>query len=180
MSQSHDFSRLFFALWPDEEVRAGIVARRECLGQVSRRRVPDHNLHLTLLFLGNQPADRVAAIKEAAGDVTAAGCKLRLDRIGWFPRPRVAWLGGDAPTPLSTLVDDLKSAMSTLDLVFDDRPFRPHVTLFRQVRRRPPCPDFEPLDWPVSEFALVESKAGHPYEKLKSWPLKGSAINDSQ
>lgn len=163
--------RLFFALWPDEGIRAAIVARRECLGRVSRRRVPDHNLHLTLLFLGDQPADRVGAIETAVNSVSAAACTLRLDRIGWFPRARVAWLGGDAPAPLSELVDDLKSAMSALDLSFDDRPFRPHVTLFRQVTQRPPCPDFEPLDWPVSEFALIESISGQPYQVLRKWWL---------
>lgn len=161
--------RLFFALWPDEGIRAGIVARRELLGRVSRRRVPDHNLHLTLLFLGNQPADRVSAIEDAAGDVAAADCTLRLDRIGWFPRARVAWLGGDAPAPLCAMVDDLRSAMGSLDLTFDDRPFRPHVTLFRQVRQRPPRPDFEPLDWPVSGFSLIESVPGKRYQVLRTW-----------
>ncbi len=161
--------RLFFALWPDEGIRAGIVARRDLLRRVSRRRVPDHNLHLTLLFLGNQPADRVGAIAAVANDVAVASCTLRLDRIGWFPRARVAWLGGDAPAALNELVDDLKSAMTALDLTFDDRPFRPHVTLFRQVRQRPPRPDFEPLDWPVSGFSLVESISGRPYQVLRTW-----------
>lgn len=45
--------RLFFACWPHEQVRGGIIQRRRLIDGLSPRRVPDHNLYLTLLFLGN-------------------------------------------------------------------------------------------------------------------------------
>jgi RNA 2',3'-cyclic 3'-phosphodiesterase len=164
--------RLFFALWPDSDTRAGIVERREMLGSISRRRVPDHNLHLTLLFLGDQPADRVSDIQLAADPVAGQFSTLMLDRLGWFPGARVAWLGGEAPAALNLLVDRLKSAMQALDLRFDQRPFRPHVTLFRQVRKRPDLPAIEPLNWPVAEFALIESTPSQPYQVLRTWSVE--------
>ena len=164
--------RLFFALWPDEAIRAGVVARREKLGRVSRRQVPDQNLHLTLLFLGDQPTDRIDAIKASAGRIEADACTLTLVRFGWFPRAGVTWLGGEAPAELDALAVALKSAMAPLGLTFDVRPFRPHVTLFRQVRRRPHFPEIEPLEWPVSEFALVESIPGQPYQVLRKWGVE--------
>ncbi len=163
--------RLFFALWPDDEIRAGIVARRERLGRVSRRRVPDHNLHLTLLFLGDQPADRVTAIEAVGGQVSAGKCMLSLDRFGCFLRARVAWLGGEAPPGLSGLADDLKAGLEPLGMNFDNRPFCPHVTLFRQVRRRPEFVEIEPLEWMVTEFALIESIPGRPYQVLRKWDV---------
>jgi len=169
LSQIGQHRRLFFALWPDSDIRAGIVERREALGPISRRRVPDHNLHLTLLFLGNQPADRVSDIQHAADPIACQSCTLLLDRFGWFPGARVAWLGGDAPEALSLLVDQLKSAMESLGLRFDKRPFRPHVTLFRQVRKRPDFPAIEPLHWPVGEFCLIESIPSRPYQVLRKW-----------
>lgn len=168
MLDSGKTRRLFFALWPDADTRSAIIARREQLGELTRRRVPDHNLHLTLLFLGNQPADRVSAIEGVVGDAPIRKFRIRLDRWGWFPKARVAWLGGLAPPPARALVDWLQGRMAALDLDFDRRPFRPHVTLFRQVRQRPVFPDPEPVEWPVSEFSLIESIPGEPYQVLRN------------
>lgn len=163
--------RLFFALWPDDEIRREIVRRREALGRISRRQVPDANLHLTLLFLGNQPADRVAGIETAVDEVSAETFRLQLDRFGWFARARVVWLGGQAPEAAQALVAALAGVLQPLELEFDVRPFRPHITLFRKVARRPDLPVPEPLAWPIGEFALVESIPGSPYRVLGKWPL---------
>lgn len=167
-----DQHRLFFALWPDEAIREAMVERRARLGDLSRRRVPDHNLHATLLFLGNQPADRLAQIEAAADGVSAETFRLRLDRFGWFARARVVWFGGEAPEAAQALVRQLGEAMHALGLSFDQRPFRPHVTLFRHVSRRPDFPTPEPIDWPVREFALIESIPGRPYQVLRKWSVE--------
>lgn len=164
--------RLFFALWPSPEVRAGIVRRRELIDGLSRRRVPDHNLHLTLLFLGDQPSDRVPEIIDAAGDPGAPAFELLLDRFGWFARARVAWLGGPAPAGGKGLAAALTARMDALELAFDHRPWAPHVTLFRKVAKRPELPAVEPLDWTVRRFVLIESVPGKPYEPLASFELE--------
>lgn len=165
--------RLFFALWPDEDIRLGIVDRRERLGRVGRRRVSDHNLHLTLVFLGDQPADRLPEFEAAVDEMSGAGCRLELDRFGWFARARVLWLGGEAPGPLAALQAELQRRMLELGLRLDERPFRPHVTLFRQVSRQPRLADPEPLAWPIRDFVLVESVPGTPYRVLRRWELSG-------
>jgi 2'-5' RNA ligase len=163
--------RLFFALWPSPGIRAGIVERRTRIEGLSRRRVPDHNLHLTLLFLGDQPADRLDEIVAAAESLKTSGFRLLLDRFGWFARARVAWLGGCAPCAGQTLVAQLAASMSGLGLQFDARPWAPHVTLFRQVRSSPTLPQVEPLAWSADRFELVESLPGQPYVPLASFKL---------
>jgi len=163
--------RLFFALWPDEEIRREIVARRERLGRVSRRQVPAHNLHLTLVFLGNLANERVTGLETLAEAVQAPPSSLTLDRFGWFPRPRVLWLGGEAPAALARLQAQLHRRVLESGIRLDDRPFRPHVTLFRQVIRRPELPGPEPLIWPVRDFVLVESLPGRPYRVVGRWSL---------
>ncbi|MEX0915665.1 MAG: RNA 2',3'-cyclic phosphodiesterase [Wenzhouxiangellaceae bacterium] len=172
MNNSRSHRRLFFALWPSPEIRAGIVRRRELINGLSRRRVPDHNLHLTLLFLGDQPADRVPRIVDAAGELRAPAFDLLLDRFGWYARARVAWLGGPAPAGGQALAAGLTARMDALELAFDRRPWAPHVTLFRKVAKRPEPPAVEPLDWPVSRFVLIESVPGKPYEPLASFELE--------
>jgi len=163
--------RLFFALWPGEKLREEIIERRERLGALSRRRVPDHNLHLTLLFLGDQPAERLDDIETAAVGVSASPCELVLDRFGWFAGARVVWLGGEPPDPLRALHSALSGRMSALGLAVDERAFRPHVTLFRKVAPRPELPEVTPLRWPVRDFALIESISGHPYQVLRTYSL---------
>lgn len=171
MSDERSHRRLFFAFWPSAGVRAGLVERRKRIEHLSRRRVPDHNLHLTLLFLGDQPADRLDGIVGAAENLHEPGFALLLDRFGWFARARVAWLGGDAPSAGRALVAQLTARMTALGLKFDDRPWAPHVTLFRKVCKRPAFPDIEPLDWPVERFELVESVPGKPYVPLATFKL---------
>jgi len=163
--------RLFFALWPCAEIRSEIVRRRQAIEGLSRRRVPDHNLHLTLLFLGDQPASRVREIITAAGQPDLPGFELVLDRLGWFARARVAWLGGHATARGKALVSALTAAADALGLAFDRRPWAPHVTLFRKVDARPNLPEIEPMVWPARQFALIESLPGRPYEALARFDL---------
>lgn len=171
MSEERSHRRLFFALWPSPAVRAGIVDRRRLIEGLTRKRVPDHNLHLTLLFLGDQPADRLDEIVGVAENLRAARFGLVLDRFGWFARARVAWLGGEAPSAGRALSAQLGAGMTALGLRIDERPFAPHVTLFRQVRKRPTFPDVEPFAWAVDRFSLIESVPGRPYEPLASFEL---------
>lgn len=166
--------RLFFALWPDDTTRRGIIRRRESLGRISRRRVPDHNLHLTLVFLGDQPFDRVQDFEALAGALAGEACTLELTRFGWFPGARVLWLGGAAPRPLAGLQAALQRQIVELGVELDERPFRPHVTLFRRVDRQPDFVKPEPLPWPVRDFVLVESISGAPYRVVGRWPLRAA------
>jgi len=176
MSDGKSRRRLFFALWPSPGIRAGIVARRERIKGLARRPVPDHNLHMTLLYLGdqpgNQPGDRLDFIIDAAGQLDAGGFDMLLDRFGWFERARVAWLGGSAPSAGTALVAQLTAAMSALGLQFDNRPWAPHVTLFRKLRLRPRFPEIEPMAWSIDSFVLIESVPGKPYETLARFGLE--------
>ncbi len=163
--------RLFFACWPEPTEREQIIARRHLIAGASKRQVPDHNLHLTLLFLGDQPADRVGDICAAADMVRRSVFALKLDRFGWFSRARVVWLGGAANAPARNLVDDLTRAVRERDFVFDAREFLPHITLFRRVTQTPEFPDPPEMSWPIRGFSLVESIPARPYQVLRTWPL---------
>ena len=163
--------RLFFALWPDAALREGLVQRRRVLEARFSKRVPDHNLHLTVLFLGDQPADRLDAIEDAADAIRSPAFELLLDRLGWFKRARVVWLGGAAPEAGRSLVAALERSMGGLGLDFDRRPWVPHVTLFRKIGDGRNLPPVAPLAWPVREFSLIESIPSRPYQVLRTWSL---------
>jgi len=172
--------RLFFALWPDAELRTAIVDRTEAVDLhdvLGGRRVPAHNLHLTLVFLGNVPVERFDSLVDAAGRVRRPGrFSLRLDRFGMFARARVAWLGAEPVPQAERLVRELGGvAGSAAAVTLEPRAWRPHVTLLRRidvgpVRRIPALGP--PVDWPVRDFALVESIPCRPYQVLRTWPVE--------
>ncbi len=133
------------------------------------RWVRPEQMHLTLRFLGDTPADRLPAIYAAMDGVAAgrAPFALRLTELGCFPnarRPRVVWvgLGGDAAA-LAALAAALNAALSGLGLPPEDKPFRAHLTLGRVKDERAAAG----IDWslavpsllvPVAALHLIESQ----------------------
>lgn len=164
--------RLFFALWPDSSLRRGIVARRRRFDVPDGRPVPFRNLHLTLVFPGSRPAGTLPAIIAAAGRVGGTGFELNLDRYGWFSGPRVLWLGGDPSPAGRALVAGLASEMEALGIELDDRPWQPHVTLFRGGSCPDQLPEPTPLTWQATRFSLVESRPNRRYQVLRTWSLE--------
>ena len=168
--------RLFFALWPDERTRAAIVERARALDDLGGRPVPVHNLHLTLLFLGDVPGDRFDGLAAGASGIRTGAFDLRLDRFGSFRAARVAWIGGDPAPAGAVLVDRLGAVAESAGLTVDDRPWRPHVTLRRRIEgggralslKAPPAP----VDWPIRAFSLIESVPARPYQVLRTWPVE--------
>ena len=168
--------RLFFALWPDPALREQLAAASAAARKHgSGRPVPVDNLHLTLAFLGNLPAEGVRCVREAAGRVSGSPFTLVLDRVGWWRRPGILWLAPVAwPPEIETLAGDLWRSIAPCGLEPETRPFKPHVTVARRCGRARPGP-MTPIEWPVSEFALIESFAGQSgarYRVCDRWPLE--------
>ena len=169
--------RLFFALWPDAEIRRRLAEVVELLPEDSCRRTPVENLHLTLVFLGNVPDSAVPELKAGADRLRLQipGFALRLERNGWWKRSGIVWLAPKhAPPPLLSLAGELRRLSKEAGLSIEERDYRPHLTLARKLKRGPGPLRFEPLHWQVRDFCLVESVT-HPqganYQPMQSWPL---------
>jgi 2'-5' RNA ligase len=168
--------RLFFAVWPSDGLRTVLEPRIQALQPdgVGRPQRPDQ-WHVTLEFLGSVPASRVAAAREAAAQVRAAPCEIRFDAVEYWRRPEVlCLLARTLPPPLADLVQQLRSALGARGFQPESRPFRAHLTLARKVMHPATPVQFAPLQWPVTDFALVESitdRSGSIYTPLAAWPL---------
>jgi len=176
MQVESDSERLFFALWPDPTVQQEAFARVQAsLRRGGGRPVRPENFHLTLAFLGEVSSERRACVERAADRVRAPGFELVLERIGYWRRARVVWLGPAerAPEP-PALVPALWSALEECGYSAETRPFFPHLTLVRKANRGPRGESVDPVVWPVTDFVLVASRMaseGVRYEVLRRWPL---------
>lgn len=168
--------RLFFALWPGDEVRARLVGWARTLHVAcGGRQTRTENLHLTLVFLGNVDGGRVAEVARAAGEVAPRADVLLLDQPGYWKRNRIAWAGASVvPLELEDTVRELRSALARARVDFDPKPFATHVTLLREAREPMAMPALEPIAWALDGFALVRSSDGRggSYEVLRSWGLR--------
>jgi len=174
--------RLFFGLDADSQNQA-LMTLQHRLALAASPVVAD-NLHLTLLFLGAVDEARLPQLCQLGCQVASrqSGFGVVLDQLGLFPQAKVAWIGpSQAPHPLLQLEQALRDGVSALGLPLDERPYRPHLTLYRKARTLPPSAEpCRPIPLPVSGFHLYEScstPAGVQYHKLASWEfaLTGSS-----
>jgi 2'-5' RNA ligase len=143
-------------------------------------------IHLTLKFLGEISAQQVTQVTEAlAGLGSFEPFLLQVKGFGFFPdarRPRVLWVGVEAPPALGQLADRVETAMNRLGFAAEGRTFSPHLTLARFNASRP-RPELVALLEPksglilggfeVSEFFLFESRlspSGAQYRKVARFP----------
>lgn len=93
--------------------------------------------HLTVLFLGEVPAERAAELAEAFRAAVRARppFALELAGIGGFPgpdRPRIVWIGVARGAPeLTALHGDLRGAARAHGIPTEERPFVAHLTVLR-------------------------------------------------
>jgi RNA 2',3'-cyclic 3'-phosphodiesterase len=142
----------------------------------SARRVPDYNLHLTLHFIGNVDLEAADCMRRSARAVKGKAFDLCIDGAGCFARARVGWLGTSmVPGSLQALHLSLGGELRQCGFTPETRAFHPHVTVARKLARMPAVEAFEPLQWKVDNFALVEScpcDGGVRYEVRESYPLR--------
>jgi 2'-5' RNA ligase len=180
--------RLFVAVDPPAEARADLDGALSPLrgADGEPRWIPSERWHVTLLFLGAVPDERVAGLIAAVGEVVARAAPLTLwiagaGRFGSGRRPHVFWSGLDGDVgALTDLADRLREAAAGLGFSVEDRPFRAHLTVGRWRPDRPAdgrLPErltgYRGPAWPVTEVALLSSHLGPDprYDAVATWAL---------
>ncbi|MFZ0789928.1 MAG: 2'-5' RNA ligase family protein, partial [Chromatiaceae bacterium] len=93
---------------------------------------------------------------------------------------RVLWCGPTRPGPeLLDLADRLEQALRRQGLAPETRPFRPHLTLARKVRRptaRAAASWGDPVEWTAPELILAAGRQEQVprYLARRRWPLADS------
>ncbi|MBK6741451.1 MAG: RNA 2',3'-cyclic phosphodiesterase [Hydrogenophilales bacterium] len=177
-------ARVFFALWPDAATREQLACEaRRIHVQRGGRLTRVETLHLTLVFIGDIARERLTELIRAAVTVRAPYFDIDFDQAGLLaPQPDCLSHASQPPDALHELVDSLEQALAAAAFVYDQRPYKPHITLVR----RGDCPTAAPaalatpIHWSAREFVLVESRLsqdGPAYTVVERfglvpWPLK--------
>lgn len=166
--------RLFFALWPDPEVRRGFEAVFEGLPPHRGRAPHLEDLHITLVFLGEVEGDARVCAEAAAGEIRGRPFDLLFDHVGYWPRPQILWSGPSVvPEALLELVMALGERLRRCGFRPEKRPYAPHITLARRARKVGGYSLEQPIFWPAREFvlALSDPNLTPRYQVVGRWPL---------
>jgi len=174
--------RLFFALWPTAtEQTAMAQASAGGVAASGGRPIPAGNLHVTLAFLGNVDAGRLAVLRALAHDLAAgnaATLQLEFRTLEHWARPQIL-CATDAASVSSargagSLAEGIRQATLAAGFAPDLKPFHAHVTVARKVMRPVADQPITPLRWSCTYFALLASRTsanGSVYSVVESYPL---------
>jgi len=126
------------------------------------------NLHLTLVFIGETPADNVQVITsaiETALKPRIAPFSLVFSMTGCFKHSNkeLWWIGtehGDVHVDtLKTIRRRITEELSSKGISFDNRAFNPHITLGREIKHEAPIviPKQE-IIYPINRISLMKSE----------------------
>ena len=169
-------ARLFFALWPGDEVRAALARLAASLhAECGGRAMVERNIHLTLAFLGNVPVGRIPELGALAAGIAAPEFDLTIDALSHKRRNRIVWAGTvHCPEALRRLAADLARDLKAAGFRSEDREYVPHITLLRDARHGPAAQSGATICWHVGEFALAQANhrdGAMVYDVIARWPL---------
>lgn len=116
---------------------AGQLKQRLSGGPI--RWVPVDNIHLTLKFLGDVSLANLEMLKKILHSEVGRhhSFEMSVGELGAFPtlrRPRVIWIGVEAPPELMAIQTGIEDETARLGYAREERPFSPHLTMGRVSR----------------------------------------------
>ncbi len=171
-------ARVFFALWPDDVERAALAAWQPVLHKLcGGRSMRAGTLHATLVFLGDVVLHRLEALQLAAQEAGGASFDLAFDVAHYWGHNHIVFAAPHAvPPQLAQLVQILEQSLKKHRFHFDQRPYKPHITLLRHARwNDAPLPEMQRVVWQAKSFVLVQSASdehGANYRVLARFPLR--------
>jgi 2'-5' RNA ligase len=185
--------KLFFALDINNKEKSALNNWRNdivvpLISHENVKLIPQDNFHITLCFIGDVSlVQRDILIKEAqqltkqvAKPRDDIENKLFLKAIGLFKQPKVLYLApcSDKNKPLlkwlTSLANHLSNTATNLGLHQENRPYLPHLSLFRKATFIPePIPDAN-IELALKSFSLYQSistDSGVRYQAINTWSL---------
>lgn len=162
--------RLFFAVQLPTHTQRALDILLEQLHQQEWakkiRWIAPPNLHITLRFIGECPAEKLPALMEnvATAIQNIGPFQLQLKTLELFPgkrHPRVLIVAVEMHSTLVKLAQTLESAVTSMELPAERRVFVPHLSLGRIMQHvefsELILPEFNSTQFEVNHFVLIQS-----------------------
>jgi 2'-5' RNA ligase len=160
--------RLFIAINFDDAIKDNIFDTIQKLESHASRGNFTHkeNLHITLVFLGEVPGERIGAVKQAMDSLKADSFRLVLKGLGCFKRNGgdIYWIGMEKNSSLTEIYNKLCSLLARAGFSIESREYKPHLTLGREVHmeesfyKRAFSDAIMPIDINVEKISLMKSE----------------------
>ncbi len=142
-----------------DSIQTATSSLQSSLGADLVRWTPIRNIHLTLKFLGDISPANIDILTQMLTMESSrySAFDMRVEGIGSFPtpkRPRVLWVGLNAPAALPSIAHGIETASAKLGYPAEERGFSPHLTIGR-VRQNAATADLQKIS-----TALDETKVG--------------------
>jgi len=162
--------RLFISVNCDDIVKNQLLSVQEKIREQSVKgnfSLPE-NLHLTLIFIGETPEDKIPLIATVIENAltpplepftlafSATGCFTHSNKELW-------WIGVEHNdtrlAALKSIRRRIADGLYSEGINFDNRPFNPHITLGREIKHTSPIviPKQE-IIYPVNRVSLMKSE----------------------
>lgn len=127
--------RIFVAVEVTNELLLDKIKKIQSDIRIKAKPVQIHNMHFTLMFLGEVPEKKIDEVKRRIEAIEFNPFEIKFIGIGAFPKPkfpRVIWLGVDqiSSDKMIHLAKKVEIALEPLGFK-SDKPFKPHLTIFR-------------------------------------------------
>ena len=148
------------------------------------RRTAPGDLHITLRFLGDIPAEQLPAIQATLQKIRRPPFHVAVKGMGCFENPRQAVLYAniESTRKLTALTAEINEALAPLGFEMPVKPYVPHITLFRLRSARGVMNYIKSherkLDatWEARHFDLMQSSApddaNRHYSTVASYELR--------
>jgi len=162
--------RLFISVNCGDKIKKQILSVQETIKTQSVKgnfSLPE-NLHLTLVFIGETPEDKIPLITSAIEEALKSppdSFTLAFSAVGCFKHANkeLWWIGTDNNDTSLDILKEIRRRITdglfSKGVNFDNRPFNPHITLGREIKHNSPIivPKQE-IFFPVNRISLMKSE----------------------
>ncbi len=147
--------------------------------QSHKRQTPAQDMHMTLLFIGEDVHSEIEEIQKLLACVKQQVLRLEINGIKTFGNPttpRIIYASLETSQELNELQHQVHKSLETLQLRADPKRFVPHITLASKWAGEEPGElhfSIASIPFEVTEFSLfrIAPKEIPRYRKIANYPL---------
>ena len=177
-----NMARLFFAIELPQELKNQLeLLQKMC--PFAGRPVSPHIFHITLLFLGEISHHQLHDVLDAIEIPAIKPFQIELKQFAFYPKAEVGCIEVAANDELMQLHQHISRNLKQagIHIKQSSKPFRPHITLFRDATVQSEITQTASYSLEVDRFCLMESQfnqKGVYYEVIEEWPTYEPSIKE--